>query len=191
MNRLYHHGIRALLLLALGLGLAACGEKEEVKQTLDPVAFHENDECHVCGMVISDFPGPKGQAVEKGGVKKFCSTAEMLGWWLQPENKLLDAKLYVHDMGKSQWEHPDDAYLIDATSAYYVIGTSLKGAMGASLATFSDEAAAQKLAAEHGGRVLRFEQIDQALLQEAASMQHGAMHDEHAPAQHDYAHAGH
>src|SRR5690606_16949429 len=115
----------------------------------------------------------------------------MLGWWLQPENKLLDAKLYVHDMGKSQWEHPDDAYLIDATSAYYVIGTSLKGAMGASLATFSDEAAAQKLAAEHGGRVLRFEQIGQALLQEAASMQRGAMHDEHAPAQHDNAHAGH
>ncbi|MCW3149769.1 nitrous oxide reductase accessory protein NosL [Stutzerimonas stutzeri] len=193
MNRLYRTGARALLVLALGLGLAACGEKEEVQQKLDPVAFHDSDECHVCGMIISDFPGPKGQAVEKGGVKKFCSTAEMLGWWLQPENQLLNAKLYVHDMGRSEWEQPDDAHLIDATSAYYVVGTSLKGAMGATLASFADEAAAQKLAAEHGGRVLRFEQIDQALLQEAASIQHGAMHGGHTPVQvqHDNAHAGH
>lgn len=191
MNRLYHHGIRALLLLALGMGLAACGEKEEVKQTLDPVAFHENDECHVCGMILAEYPGPKGQAVEKSGVKKFCSIAEMLGWWLQPENRLLDAKLYVHDMGRNIWEHPDDSHLIDATSAYYVVGTSLKVAMGAPLAPFANEQTAQRFAEEHGGRVLRFDQIDQALLPEAASMQHGAMHDEHAPAQHDNAHAGH
>ncbi|MCF7202305.1 NosL protein, partial [Pseudomonas sp. JM10B5a] len=32
--------------------------------------------------------------------------------------------------------------------------------------------------AKHGGRVLRFEEIDQALLQEAAGMQHGDMHGE-------------
>lgn len=124
MNALHRIGAGTFLALLLAVGLAGCGEKEEVEQALDPVAFHDSDECHVCGMIISDFPGPKGQAVEKGGVKKFCSTAEMLGWWLQPENRLLDAKLYVHDMGRSVWEKPDDSHLIDATSAYYVVGTS-------------------------------------------------------------------
>ena len=189
------------LVLLLALGLAACGESQQPGASLDPVAFHDGDECHVCGMVISDFPGPKGEAVTAGGVKKFCSAAEMLGWWLQPENRGRDMKLYVHDMGRSVWEHPDDSHLIDATSAYYVIGTPLKGAMGAVLASFAEEGAAQKLAAEHGGRVLRFEEIDQALLQQAAAMQYGAAHEgamhegahgEHAAASMDHnEHAGH
>lgn len=183
MNALYIRPSRLLLAAALLFGLAACNEPEQNAKGLDPVAFHASDECHVCGMAISDFPGPKGQAVGKGGVKKFCSTAELLGWWLQPENRVLDVKLYVHDMGRSTWEQPDDHYLIDASSAYYVAGTHLKGAMGAVLATFAKEADAKRLAEEQGGRVLRFDDIDQAVLQPAT-----AMHDMGG---HQQAHAGH
>lgn len=152
--------------------LTGCGESEQTTQVQEPVAFHADDECHVCGMVVLDFPGPKGQAIEKGGVKKFCSTGEMIGWWLQPENRVLDVRLYVHDMAHGSWEHPDNDHLIDAKSAWYVAGTQLKGAMGAVLASFSDEAAARQLAAEHGGRVLRFEEIDQVVLQEGVGMEH-------------------
>lgn len=170
MNTLYLAGARALVVVMTCLGLAACNDRAEQQQAVAPVAFHQSDECHVCGMVIADFPGPKGEVVEKGTVKKFCSTAEMLGWWLQPENHRTSANLYVHDMGKSTWEKPDDQYLIDAAQAYYVIGTQLKGSMGVVLASFSDEAAARKLASEQGGRVLRFEEIDLALLQQAPAM---------------------
>ncbi|WP_120996097.1 nitrous oxide reductase accessory protein NosL [Stutzerimonas urumqiensis] len=178
--------LRALGVLMFGLLLAACGEPEEAAQSLAPVAFHPSDECHVCGMVISDFPGPKGEAVSAAGVRKFCSTAEMLGWWLQPENRSSQAKLYVHDMGRSAWHAPDDSHLIDATTAYYVVGPRLQGAMGAVLASFADEQAAQNLVAEKGGRVVRFEQIDQELLQEAAAAQHGgAGHGAHGD------HSGH
>lgn len=184
MNHLYRNSAMALLATAFAFGLAGCGEKEEVAQTLEPVAFHASDECHVCGMIIADFPGPKGEAVAKNGVKKFCSTAELLGWWLQPENRVSDARLYVHDMGRSVWEHPDDEHLIDATSAYYVVGISLKGAMGAPLASFASEEQARQLAAIHDGRVLRFDEIDQALLQEAASQQHGGD-------MHGHGHSGH
>ncbi|WP_296270368.1 nitrous oxide reductase accessory protein NosL [Pseudomonas sp. UBA6323] len=177
MNHLYRTSAIALLATALAFGLAGCGDKEQTTQTLESVAFHPSDECHVCGMIIADLPGPKGEAVASNGVKKFCSTAELLGWWLQPENRLSGARLYVHDMGRSVWEHPDDEHLIDATSAFYVIGISLKNAMGAPLASFASEKQAQQLAAMHGGRVLRFDEIDQALLQEAAGQQHGgAMH---------------
>lgn len=184
------------LVLLLALGLAACGDSQKPAASLDPVAFHDSDECHVCGMVISDFPGPKGEAVSAAGAKKFCSAAEMIGWWLQPENRGREMKLYVHDMGRSVWETPNDEHLIDATSAYYVIGTPLKGAMGAVLASFADEQAAQQLAAKHGGRVLRFEEIDQALLQEAAGMQYGAaqggtMHEQAAHTAHAAAHNEH
>jgi copper chaperone NosL len=168
-----------LLGLLLGLLLAACNEPEVEQKSMGPLAFHSSDECHVCGMIITDFPGPKGQALDKTAVKKFCSAAEMLGWWLQPENRIGSAKLYVHDMGRSEWLKPDDSHLIDASSAFYVVGlgkSGLQGAMGAVLASFADEQAARKLAAIHGARVLRFEEIDQDVLQQAAATQHRGMH---------------
>jgi len=170
---------RSLLVLLFGLLLAACSEPETEQKNLDPVAFHGSDECHVCGMIITDFPGPKGQAVDKSAVKKFCSAAEMLGWWLQPENRIGTAKLYVHDMGRSEWLKPDDSHLIDATHAFYVVDlgdSGLKGAMGAVIASFADEQAAHKLATIHGARVLRFEEINQDVLQQAAKMQHMSAH---------------
>lgn len=191
MNNLYRTGVTALLAMFMALALAACGDKDEAQQSLDPVAFHDGDECHVCGMIVADFPGPKGQAVDKAGVKKFCSTAEMLGWYLQPENKLLDARLYVHDMGKSQWAQPSDEHLIDARTAWYVAGTPLKGAMGASLASFADEQQALQLATEQGGRVLRFEQIDHALLQQGANTQHDETHEPMSESEAHNGHAGH
>ena len=172
MKRLFKHSTQTLLAMLLGLGLMACAEPEKEQKSLDPVAFHATDECHVCGMIITDFPGPKGQAVDASGVKKFCSAAEMLGWWLQPENHHAQSKLYVHDMGRSHWGTPDDAHLIDAKTAYYVLGTGLKGAMGVVLASFAEQAVAQKVASDTGGRVLRFEEIDLALLQQPAGMSH-------------------
>ena len=179
MNRLLKTTGLSLLALLFGLALLACSKLEEAPASLAPVAFHSADECHVCGMIISDFPGPKGQAVAPSSVKKFCSAAEMLGWWLQPENRLGAAKLYVHDMGRSQWAKPDDHYLIDATQAFYVVGladSGLKGAMGAVLAAFSDAQAAQQLASTYHARVLRFDEITQDVLQQAAAMQPAGMH---------------
>lgn len=179
MKPLLKHSVRTLLALVIGLALLACNEPEAVQQNLAPVAFHDTDECHVCGMIITDFPGPKGQALDKTSVKKFCSAAEMLGWWLQPENRIGDAKLYVHDMGRSDWAKPDDSHLIDATQAFYVVDladSGLSGAMGAVLASFADEQAARKLAAMHNARVLKFAEIDQAVLQQAVAMGHGQAH---------------
>ncbi|ALQ02898.1 Nitrous oxide reductase maturation protein, outer-membrane lipoprotein NosL [Pseudomonas brassicacearum] len=42
--------------------------------------------------------------------------------------------------------------------------------MGVVLASFSEEATARNLASEQGGRVLRFEDIDLALLQQTPTM---------------------
>ncbi|AOE60890.1 nitrous oxide reductase accessory protein NosL [Pseudomonas corrugata] len=170
MNRAYIKAGRLFAGVLVCLALVACDKAGAPPATEAALAFHPGDECHVCGMVINDFPGPKGAAVSAAGVKKFCSPAEMLGWWLQPENHRADVKLLVHDMGRSHWNTPDDAHLIDARTAYFVIGTGLKGAMGVVLASFSDAQAAQRLATETGGRVLRLEEIDQTLLGQAAAM---------------------
>ena len=51
---LYRPSAMALLATALAFALAACSDKEQTTQTLEPVAFHASDECHVCGMIIAD-----------------------------------------------------------------------------------------------------------------------------------------
>lgn len=149
----------------LALLLGGCDDAARQNANLAPVPFQNGEECHVCGMIISDFAGPKGEAVAPGAVRKFCSTAELLGWWLQPENQHSGARLYVHDMARSDWNHPDDRHLIDATSAFYVVGVKRPGAMGATLASFADRADADRMATAEGGRVLRFSEIDQSVLQ--------------------------
>ncbi len=140
-------------------------------------------------MIITELPGAKAQAVESrsSNVQKFCSTQDMLSWWLQPENQHLKAELYVHDVAKTPWEHPQDEHLIDARSAWYVVGSSMQGAMGPSIVSFSEREAAELLVESKGGRVLSWEQLDMTVLQELASAGH-----EHAAAygeqlQHEHA----
>jgi copper chaperone NosL len=174
MSAFYLTTVRALAGVMICLLLAACDKPAQASFSDAAAAFHPGDECHVCGMLIDGFPGPKGEVVERSGIRKFCSTAEMIGWWLQPENHHDNARLYVHDMGRSPWNAPDDAHLIDARDAFYVVGTRLKGAMGVVLASFSSRESADKLVAEQGGRVLRLSEIDQALLQQQTALSHMA-----------------
>lgn len=208
--------MRWCLLAFVSLFLTACSEDKqaaEVTAVAGPVAFESGDECHVCGMIITELPGAKAQAVESRStaVRKFCSTQDMLSWWLQPENQHLQAELYVHDVAKTPWEQPQDEFLIDARTAFYVLGSSVQGAMGPSLVSFGTREAAESFVATKGGRVLSWEQMDLAVLQELASAghehaaahgeqllrEHGgpaedAEHDEHtAPADAPAAHSGH
>src|SRR5690554_6908592 len=128
---------KVLVGLLSALLLAGCAEENKVEVNTDPQQFHSGDECHVCGMLITEWPGAKGQSInqQNGQTHKFCSTVDMFSWLLQPENKTLQAKIYVHDMAKTHWEQPEDEHLTDARTAWYVMGSDLQGAMGPSLAS--------------------------------------------------------
>lgn len=171
-----------LLLLCAVLGLAACSQ-EKAPVSLDPVAFHQGDECHVCGMVIDEWPGPKAEIIDgkNGEVKRFCSTTDMLTWYLQPENKHFQGAVYVHDMSKAHWDKPEDQYLIPANTAFYVLGSQKMG-MGATLASFATLAAAERFAQEQGGRVLSFTQITLETLSEVARLSIPAENTPSSPA---------
>ena len=183
--------LRWCLLAFVSLFLTACSEDKkatEVTEVVGPVAFESGDECHVCGMIITELPGAKAQAVESRStaVRKFCSTQDMLSWWLQPENHHLQAELYVHDVAKTPWEHPQDEHLIDARTAFYVLGSSVQGAMGPSLVSFGTREAAELFADTKGGRVLSWQQMDLAVLQELAiaGHEHAAAHGEQLQHEH-------
>lgn len=160
--------------LLLALTLSGCSEQEKAEISLDPVAIHSSDECHVCGMVILEWPGPKAESINKqnGETLKFCSTTDLFAWWLQPENKTLQAQIYVHDMARAHWDDPEDDYLVEARDAWYVTGTDLIGAMGPTLVSFRERADAEQMVAERGGRVLSFAEVDLAVLQEIGQAGH-------------------
>lgn len=156
--------MRFILIFWLGLLLIGCGEDPIERQVRQAVSIEKGDECHLCGMVISGFPGPKGEAYEQGveEVHKFCSTRDLLNWLLDPENQHASQQAWVHDMGQSPWEQPDDKHFVEARAAWYVAGSEQPGAMGPTLASFKERPVAARFAQRFGGEVLAFTELTQA-----------------------------
>lgn len=164
--------IRSLipLLAALALGLAACTQEAK---TVAPVELKQGTACSLDGMLLLDYPGPKAQIhYANGDVDFFCDTMEMFSIYLNPETKTQVTAVYTQDMAKEDWKSPR-ANWIDARSAFYVQGSNMKGAMGPTFASFARQEDAAAFAKEHGGKVLRFEQVDP----DAADLSGGAAHD--------------
>ncbi|WP_085298501.1 nitrous oxide reductase accessory protein NosL [Cognaticolwellia mytili] len=153
--------------------ITGCSEQADQKQIIhQAVAIESSDECHLCGMLISNFSGPKGELFRKGitkadgeQVKKFCSTRDMFSFYLDPENKRNVTTILVHDMSKAPWDSPKDEFFINARQAWFVIDSSQTGAMGKTLASFSLQSDADAFAAEFGGRVIDFNAVNYESLQ--------------------------
>ena len=162
------HKLLSTVLFAAIIGLSACSQETEQQRMLhQAVAIETSDECHLCGMLISNFAGPKGELFRKGitqadgnVVKKFCSTRDLLSYYLDPENKRNVTSILVHDMSKMPWGSLNDQHFIDARTAWFVINSSKKGAMGKTLASFSRKQDAQAFAVEFGGETLDFNAIN-------------------------------
>ena len=165
--------IEVSLVVFVVLFLAACGDRQDTVVRHAPEAIGSEDSCHVCGMSVARFPGPKAQAFvsHREHSFKFCSTQDLFSWLLQPETAAIVQDVYVHDMGVTDWQTPADDAFVDATSAWYVSGHDQRGAMGPTLASFSERAAADAFSSRHGGRVLTFGEINLDLLIGSATAQ--------------------
>lgn len=150
-----------LLALASVAPLAACGrDGAGTAASTAPVEIARDTSCELDGMLLLDYPGPKGQ-IHYAGVDRpffYCDTVELLNTLLVPEQVRKVDAVYVQDMGKADWDNPQGAW-IDARSALYVHGSKRKGSMGPTFASFSSEADAQKFIDEYGGKLLRMEDI--------------------------------
>lgn len=169
-----------LAVIALGCLtlLQGCGESTpEVIAAPAAVIIHDGEECDLCGMLINNFSGPKGQLFERGSdqPKRFCSTRDLMAYALQPEHQHRINHIYVHDVPTAPWDKQEDAVYIDAKTAFFVTGHSQTGAMGPTLATFSSKVDAEKFTADFGGKVVTFDQIDMAVLNEMNHQSMGGM----------------
>ena len=137
--------------------LLACGGKQDTVVTAK--APHNDTVCSLDGMVLADYPGPKGQIqYDNGETDYFCDTVELLSLYLQPEQQRRVRGVFVQDMAKADWAHPKE-YWVDARQAFYVVGSKREGSMGPTLGSFALAADAARFAQDFGGKVFAFKDI--------------------------------
>lgn len=118
--------------------------------------------CPVCGMYPARHPKWAAQLIfEDGAAHFFDSPVDLFIYLADPglfdaaRADAVAAAIHVSDFTGAGW--------LDARSASFVIGSAARGPMrGADLPAFGERAAAEAFAAEHGGAVIRFAEIDNA-----------------------------
>lgn len=150
-------------LVAAALALLALVGCDEQKTATAPPPAHEltaDAVGHYCGMLVLEHPGPKGQIVLASRAEPvwFSSARDALAFTMLPEEAKDIRAIYVSDMAKApSWESPGTTNWVDAHAAFFVIGSRMRGGMGAAeTAPFSERAAAERFAEQHGGRIVRF-----------------------------------
>lgn len=167
-------GLAALAALGSLGTLAGCGERASEAQSLAPVEIDRSTSCELDGMLLADYPGPKAQVHFAAQDKPsfFCDTVELFSTLLAGEQVRAVRAVYVQDMGKADWDHPQ-GHWIDAKTAFFVLGGKRHGSMGPTIGSFAQEADATKFAAQYGGKVLRFGDIKADMV----DLSGGALHD--------------
>lgn len=155
---------RAFLVTALTLALAACGEKS-AEAPPPPHTMTQAARGHYCGMRLLEHHGPKGQVILASRAEPvwFPSARDAIAFTMLPEEPKDVRAIYVSDMAKTtNWDNPGADNWIEARKAHFVLGSALRGGMGAAeTVPFSDRTAAERFAAEHGGRVVGFADVPQ------------------------------
>lgn len=128
-----------------------------------PVELTRDATGYFCSMTVSEHPGPKGQIFLKRASSPiwFSSVRDTVAFTILPEESADIAAIYVSDMGRAvSWDRPGADNWINAYKAYYVIGSTKRGGMGAPEAVpFAERTAATDFALEFGGTVMAFNEI--------------------------------
>lgn len=158
--------MRRIALLAAFAGalvLSGCNDKKTAEAPPPPEKLTAAAIGHYCGMNVLEHSGPKGQIILASRKEPvwFSSARDAISFTLLPEEPKDIRAIYVSDMAKApSWDKPGEENWTDAKQASFVIGSRAKGGMGAEEAVpFSDRSAAEKFAAENGGRVVAFADV--------------------------------
>ena len=93
-------------------------------------------------MNVLEHPGPKGQIILASRIEPvwFSSARDTFSFTMLPEEPKDIRAIYVSDMAKApSWEQPGANNWVDAKQALFVVGSRIKGGMGADEAVpFSD-----------------------------------------------------
>jgi copper chaperone NosL len=132
--------------------------------TVSVPAPKPDDVCPVCGMFVAKYPHWIATVVFKDGhADHFDGGKDFFKY-------MLDMKKYARGRTREQIAVMAvtsyyDAARIDASAAFYVLGSDVLGPMGHELVAHAGEAGAKEFLSDHKGRrILRFADVTPALL---------------------------
>lgn len=124
------------------------------------------DKCPVCGMFVYKYPDFLALIITKNNEKLwFDGAKDLFKFLIEPhrykinfdKNKIL--AIYVSDYYSLK--------LIDATKAFYVIGSDVYGPMGKELIAFENFSDAKEFMKDHRGKkILKFKEVNEKILSE-------------------------
>ncbi|BBL59858.1 nitrous oxide reductase accessory protein NosL [Methylomonas koyamae] len=129
------------------------------------IEITKQDRCPVCGMFVYKYPKWVAQIYFNDGSAYFYDGAKDMFKHIFNTQQYTPGK--TAEMMTEVWV--TDYYeveLIDAKSAYYVIGSDVLGPMGHELLPFRDQAAAQEFMEDHKGKsIMRFQEVTPAVIE--------------------------
>lgn len=155
---------KASQLLAVSLSLCLIVTASAFAETPKPIKPSAKDKCPVCGMFVAKYTDWLAEIIFKdNSYAMFDGVKDMMKYYFDlkkynPSKQTSDIKaMFVTDYYTLK--------LIDASKAYYVIGSDVFGPMGKELIPFGTEADAKEFAKDHKGKqILRFSQITKEII---------------------------
>ena len=147
-------------LLSLGLAPVVIGAQatpDSSDKAVRPDKPDKSEKCPVCGMFVYKYPDWIAAARLKNmDTLYFDGAKDLFKFLLSNSDKVVRAWVTEY-YGLT---------LIDARSAFYVMGSDVYGPMGHELVPFASKAEAEEFMTDHKGkRLLRFEDINTVLLE--------------------------
>ena len=148
-----------LLLLCFFLGISnSLAEQRTIEIT-------KKDRCPVCGMFVYKYPKWVAQIYFNDGSAYFYDGAKDMFKHIFDTAKYTPGKT-ADMMSEILVTDYYEVELIDAKSAYYVIGSDVLGPMGHELLPFKDQEAAQEFLEDHkGNSIIRYQEVTPAIIE--------------------------
>jgi nitrous oxide reductase accessory protein NosL len=147
--------------IALEIALAALVTAGPVVAAKRPAA---RDKCPVCGMFVAHFPEWTAQLVLEDDTARFFDGAKDLFKFLLSSDRAErgDDSAPIAAIFVTTY---DEREVIDARSAFFVVGSDVLGPMGAELVAHTSSDEAEEFARDHGGiAVVVFDLVDLDLI---------------------------
>lgn len=156
---------RRTLLLALLAApwLASCKRDRDAVNAPPPREVSDASVAQFCGMSLSEHAGPKAQIFVRGLENPywFATVRDAFAFVMLPEMPKAIEAIYVNDMARAKsWEQPEPGLWVEASKAFFVIGSRRRSGMNTDEAIpFGSADAARKFAEAEGGRIVGFDDM--------------------------------